>query len=833
MSGRPQAAKKPSMRRASSFPMGGQASGTVLGRAHGHVCNRACMPYCLKKGLMGARFGRKGPLVSCGRSPFRRCSFRLWPVLGLGRSGSRFFFLAGGVAAAGVVEVAFQQGHDGETVDEGAGELQVVQVQVTAAHGQAFGIDALQKLDLDLADAGRAVVGIGRELGAGAFARGIGPEVAGGVFQDAQHLLQIVAQRAAVGAVAVGDMVGGHAQHRAQLMAQFLHAVEDAVVDVPRFVVQIVATAAQGHAVVGTAGARDVFEKVHGFVLAAVQDLLVLGLEGGEAFAHQTHGGIDAFVHRSADIGADAVLVGVVGHDVEAALFLLLAEEVGAHQADHGHQHEEDGHHAAALEQGPGDQGAGAEGAHGGQEPAADDGQHAGDAVDGALTVPGAVGEGGAHGHHEGHIGGGQGQLEGRGRGDEDAGDHQIDGGTHLVEGQHGRALDLFHGLHAALKSGEERIGQDLVQGLVGAQARAHDEAAGQGGAELFLIAAGAAAQVDGGLHHAVGLFGEPQGQHHDQTGEQQVEGGRLHGLAQAFHSEGVGGHAAGGELLPAFPGGQGHAHEVDQVVAGKGEGQGKGASQDDDLEDVDAATHHEQVQHHAQAREQHQQDGQGVGIDPGQVFRLHEGCALGAFHDQEVEDGRQGQAAEDAADAAVHALIVEGEDQAGDVLHHHTGHEGHHHGDEDAGHDGQGLLAVDEVPQLGEQDVRGGDLDEGRGHGTAQQLEDDGHGGGGGQPHGVEGVQQQDVGDHHGEENDDDLVEGEHLGIEDPAAGDLHHAAGKGGAQQHTDAGHHHDDLEAGDARAYGRVEEVDGVIADAHEKVHCGQDGQKYQYE
>lgn len=604
MSGRPQAAKKPSMRRASSFPMGGQASGTVLGRGYGHVCNRACMPYCLKKGLMGARFGRKGPLVSCGRSPFRRCSFRLWPVLGLGRSGSRFFFLAGGVAAAGVVEVAFQQGHDGETVDEGAGELQVVQIQVTAAHGQAFGIDALQKLDLDLADAGRAVVGIGRELGAGAFARGIGPEVAGGVFQDAQHLVQIVAQRAAVGAVAVGDVVGGHAQHRAQLMAQFLHAVEDAVVDVPRFVVQIVATAAQGHAVVGTAGARDVFEKVHGFVLAAVQDLLVLGLEGGEAFAHQTHGGIDAFVHRSADIGADAVLVGVVGHDVEAALFLLLAEEVGAHQADHGHQHEEDGHHAAALEQGPGDQGAGAEGAHGGQEPAADDGQHAGDAVDGALTVPGAVGEGGAHGHHEGHIGGGQGQLEGRGRGDEDAGDHQIDGGTHLVEGQHGRALDLFHGLHAALKSGEERIGQDLVQGLVGAQARAHDEAAGQGGAELFLIAAGAAAQVDGGLHHTVGLFGEPQGQHHDQTGEQQVEGGRLHGLAQAFHGEGVGGHAAGGELLPAFPGGQGHAHEVDQVVAGKGEGQGKGTGQDDDLEDVDAATHHEQVQHHAQARE-------------------------------------------------------------------------------------------------------------------------------------------------------------------------------------------------------------------------------------
>lgn len=146
-----------------------------------------------EEGADGSEIWEEGASRLMREKPLRRCSFRLWPVLGLGRSGSRFFFLAGGVAAAGVVEVAFQQGHDGETVDEGAGELQVVQIQVTAAHGQAFSIDALQKLDLDLADAGRAVVGIGRELGAGAFARGIGPEVAGGVFQDAQHLLQIVA----------------------------------------------------------------------------------------------------------------------------------------------------------------------------------------------------------------------------------------------------------------------------------------------------------------------------------------------------------------------------------------------------------------------------------------------------------------------------------------------------------------------------------------------------------------------------------------------------------------------------------------------------------------
>lgn len=49
--GGPQDAKKPSMRRASSFPMGGQASGTVLGRAYGHVWPWAGMPYRLKKWL--------------------------------------------------------------------------------------------------------------------------------------------------------------------------------------------------------------------------------------------------------------------------------------------------------------------------------------------------------------------------------------------------------------------------------------------------------------------------------------------------------------------------------------------------------------------------------------------------------------------------------------------------------------------------------------------------------------------------------------------------------------------------------------------------------------
>lgn len=63
MSGRPQAAKKPSMRRALSFPMGGQASGTILGRAYGHVWPWAGMPYHLKKWPEREALGKGAPHV--------------------------------------------------------------------------------------------------------------------------------------------------------------------------------------------------------------------------------------------------------------------------------------------------------------------------------------------------------------------------------------------------------------------------------------------------------------------------------------------------------------------------------------------------------------------------------------------------------------------------------------------------------------------------------------------------------------------------------------------------------------------------------------------------
>ncbi len=77
------------------------------------------------------------------------------------------------------------------------------------------------------------------------------------------------------------------------------------------------------------------------------------------------------------------------------------------------------------------------EGHHGGEEPPADHGQHPADTIDGALPAPRLVRKGGSHGHHEGHVGGRQGEFERRRERNQGARDHQVDRGPHEVEGRH------------------------------------------------------------------------------------------------------------------------------------------------------------------------------------------------------------------------------------------------------------------------------------------------------------------------------------------------------------------------------------------------------------
>ena len=88
--------------------------------------------------------------------------------------------------------------------------------------------------------------------------------------------------------------------------------------------------------------------------------------------------------------------------------------------------------------------------------------------------------------------------------------------------------------------------------------------------------------------------------------------------------------------------------------------------------------------------------------------------------------------------------------------------------------------------------------------------------------------VQQQDVAQHHAQKQHHDLLKGELSGVEDAAAGHLHHTARRERADEDAGGCDPEDHAARGDFRAEGRVEEVDGVVGDAHDDAHHGQQGQ-----
>ena len=173
--------------------------------------------------------------------------------------------------------------------------------------------------------------------------------------------------------------------------------------------------------------------------------------------------------------------------------------------------------------------------------------------------------------------------------------------------------------------------------------------------------------------------------------------------------------------------------------------------------------------------------------------------------------------------------MVAEREDQARDVHEEESGGEGQRHGYEDRGDDDHGFARIDELREVLEREGRvGADAEECGGDGGAQQAEDHRHGGRGGESERVVEVEQQDVAEHHAQKEHHDLREGELPGVEDPVAGDLHHAARGERADEDAGCGDPEDDAPGRNLRPDGRIEEVDGVVGHADDDAQHGQQGQ-----
>ena len=202
---------------------------------------------------------------------------------------------------------------------------------------------------------------------------------------------------------------------------------------------------------------------------------------------------------------------------------------------------------------------------------------------------------------------------------------------------------------------------------------------------------------------------------------------------------------------------------------------------------------------------------------------------AFQPLEQREIEDSGQRDAAPDGSPAAEDGGVAEREDEARNVHEKRSGHEGQRHRQQDRRDDDHGFARVDELREVLQGGPRvAGDAEQGGGDGGAQQTEDHRHGGRGGQSQRVVEVQQQHVAQHHAQKQHHNLLKGELSGVEDAAAGDLHHAARGERADQNAGGGDPEDDAARCGFRSEGRVEKVDRVVGHAHDDAHHGQQGQ-----
>src|SRR5690606_32889802 len=89
------------------------------------------------------------------------------------------------------------------------------------------------------------------------------------------------------------------------------------------------------------------------------------------------------------------------------------------------------------------------------------------------------------------------------------------------------------------------------------------------------------------------------------------------------------------------------------------------------------------------------------------------------------------------------------------------------------------------------------GYFNKGHGYGSPQKFKNNGYRGGSGHPYRIEEIQQQDIGNHYGHENDHDFAEHELSWVKDSLSGYLHHTTGKNGTYGNTQTGHDHNGLE------------------------------------
>ena len=183
--------------------------------------------------------------------------------------------------------------------------------------------------------------------------------------------------------------------------------------------------------------------------------------------------------------------------------------------------------------------------------------------------------------------------------------------------------------------------------------------------------------------------------------------------------------------------------------------------------------------------------------------FRRDERHAFDAFEQHEVEDGCRGDAPEYSYLPLEVLLVGECEDKTGDVLQDDSEEERYGDGNE-YGHDhAERLLRVHQVAYRKSGCVVRKFQQHKRSR-ASKQLKHKGNRCRGRKSEVVEYVKQDHVRDHHGEEDEHQLLQGEHRRMEYSIPCDFHHSVAHRRSHEHSDSGHDDDCPELGHFGAY-----------------------------
>ena len=270
--------------------------------------------------------------------------------------------------------------------------------------------------------------------------------------------------------------------------------------------------------------------------------------------------------------------------------FALLEHHLAVDERVDGHGYQTDNGYGAAEVDDHCHEEADSECRTGCDEPAADDAQHARDAVDSRVTSPGAVGQGGTHGYHERHVGRGQRQLQRSAQCNEQGGQYQIDRSTHEVESCPVFQCQFFLA-EAGVQPALGAFGRNLADAIGQVHAVAHQTTGDGGGAEAFftLVLTG---QGYFCLDDVVCFLGSPQGIDHYAAGGHKEVPGCLGRSEQRTHQPAVcaGGLTVGHIVRIGIISGQGDTDEVHQVITGESQGQGESTHHHYNLEHIHPA---------------------------------------------------------------------------------------------------------------------------------------------------------------------------------------------------------------------------------------------------